>query len=88
MAKIRTKDRKFNKAFASRYGAFSPLAKQLAIACGVSYQAAYYWLNGNNSISLSRFLQFCNSAKLNPSQEISALYKQWRAINKETGTEA
>ncbi len=82
MAKIRTKDKEFNQIFAARYGAFIPVAKYIAADCDVSYQAAYQWLKGDNSISLSRFLQFCYSARINPVSEMKYLAAEWEKINK------
>lgn len=64
---------------AGRYKHLLPRCAGIAADIGVSYQAIYYLLKGQNSFSLDRFIKFCKSVKLNPTKELKEIITEMEA---------
>lgn len=65
-----------NTVIGKRYKYLLADCTAIAAHLGISYQAVYYLLRGQHSLSLDRFIKICKFAKLNPAKELKHIYKE------------
>lgn len=73
-------ERKLKTIIARRFSGLLYKCKKIALDMGVSYQCIYYILKGRNALSLARFIQLCQEARLDPVKELKSIIAE---LNKE-----